>query len=106
MACAFGVLLFRPRDHLGVLRIKNDDHHHHEDVHHGEDHNLKGAYLHVLADALTSVLAIVALGVGYVLNWWVFDPLIGVLGGVIIVRWSEDIGEFWYTACPCMLFAI
>ena len=40
------------------------------------------------ADALTSVLAIVALGVGYVFNWWVFDPLIGILGGVIIVRWA------------------
>ncbi len=72
---------------------QHHQHHHHHDHHnhHGEDHNLKSAYLHVLADALTSVLAIMALGVGYIFNWWIFDPLIGVLGGLIIVRWAVQL---------------
>jgi cation diffusion facilitator family transporter len=57
------------------------DHHHH-------DHNLKGAYLHVLADALTSVLAIVALSFGKFLGWHWLDPLMGIVGALIISRWS------------------
>ncbi len=52
------------------------------------DHNLRAAYLHVLADALTSVLAIVALVAGYYTNAWYLDPLMGVVGGVVIARWS------------------
>lgn len=58
--------------------------HHHE--HH--DHNLRAAYLHVLADALTSLLAIFALlGGKYMgLNW--LDPVMGVVGAVLVARWS------------------
>ena len=52
------------------------------------DHNLRAAYLHVLADALTSVLAIGALVAGYYTDAWFLDPLMGVLGGIIIARWS------------------
>lgn len=52
------------------------------------DHNLRAAYIHVLADALTSVLAIVALVAGYYTNAWYLDPLMGVVGGVVIARWS------------------
>jgi cation diffusion facilitator family transporter len=54
----------------------------------GHDHNLRGAYLHVIADALTSVLAIVALFLGQQFDWWILDPLMGVVGGVIIIRWA------------------
>ena len=54
----------------------------------GTDHNLKAAYLHVLADALTSVLAIGALVVGKIYGWVFLDPLIGVVGGLVIARWS------------------
>lgn len=67
-------------------------HHHHghsHDHHHGhDDHNLKAAYFHVLADALTSLLAIVALLMGkyFGLNW--LDPLMGIVGAVIISRWA------------------
>ena len=52
------------------------------------DHNLRAAYLHVLADALTSVLAIGALVAGYYTDAWFLDPLMGVLGGIVIARWS------------------
>jgi len=53
-----------------------------------QDHNLRAAYLHVLADALTSVLAIFALLVGKFLglNW--MDPVIGILGAILVSRWS------------------
>lgn len=56
--------------------------------HGGGDNNLRAAYLHVLADALTSVLAIVALLLGKWQGWVVLDPLMGVVGGVVIARWS------------------
>ncbi|OLP57111.1 cation transporter [Rhizobium rhizosphaerae] len=55
---------------------------------HGGDSNLKAAYLHVLADALTSVLAIAALIAGRVYGWSWLDPAIGVVGAVVIARWS------------------
>lgn len=62
------------------------DHDHGENHHH--DHNLRGAYLHVLADALTSVLAIVALTFGKFLGWHFLDPLMGIVGALVITRWS------------------
>ena len=52
------------------------------------DNNLQSAYAHVLADALTSVLAILALLLGAVLGWTALDPLIGILGALVILRWS------------------
>jgi cation diffusion facilitator family transporter len=59
----------------------NHDHHHH-------DHNLRSAYLHVLADALTSILAIFALLAAkyFGLNW--MDPLMGIVGAILVFRWS------------------
>ncbi len=60
---------------------------HHEHEHH-HDLNLKGAYLHVLADALTSVLAIGGLLAGKYLGLWFMDPLMGLFGFVLIVKWS------------------
>lgn len=56
--------------------------------HHHHDHNLKAAYFHVLADALTSLLAIVALFSGKFLGWNLLDPLMGIVGAIIIARWS------------------
>jgi cation diffusion facilitator family transporter len=52
------------------------------------DNNLRAAYLHVLADALTSVLAILALILGRLYGWNALDPLMGVVGGLVIARWS------------------
>ncbi|WP_117190574.1 CDF family Co(II)/Ni(II) efflux transporter DmeF [Rhizobium terrae] len=60
----------------------------HDDARPAEDHNLRAAYLHVLADALTSVLAIFALLLGRVYGWNALDPLMGVIGGLVIARWS------------------
>ncbi len=55
---------------------------------HPHDHALRAAYLHVLADALTSLLAILALTAGKLLAWGFFDPLMGLIGGGLILRWS------------------
>ncbi len=63
--------------------------HGHGDNHvHHHDHNLRGAYLHVLADALTSVLAILALSFGKLFGLQWLDPLIGIVGALVITRWS------------------
>lgn len=71
------------------------DHHDHDHGHaHGHhatkstDNNLRAAYLHVLADALTSVLAIVALAAGKYAGWVWLDPLMGIVGAIVIARWS------------------
>ena len=80
---------------VSVFVLKDDDHHHghdHEEGHHhhghGEDHNLRAAYLHVVADALTSVLAIGALLAGKYLHLTWMDPLMGIVGAVLVARWS------------------
>jgi len=64
----------------------DDNHLHHGAGHH--DHNLTAAYFHVLADALTSLLAIVALVSGKFLGWHWLDPMMGIVGAAIITRWS------------------
>ncbi len=63
-------------------------HSHGDDHDHHHDHNLRSAYLHVLADALTSLLAIVALLAGkfFALAW--MDPTMGIVGAVLVARWS------------------
>ena len=65
-------------------------HHHHEGTHAPEphDHNLRSAYFHVLADALTSVLAIVALLAGKYWGTHWMDPMMGVIGAALVARWS------------------
>ena len=60
----------------------------HQHGHHHQDHNLRGAYLHVLADALTSILAILALFAGKLYGWNWLDPMIGIVGALVITRWS------------------
>ena len=67
--------------------ILHDDHHHGEH-HHDHDHNMKAAYFHVLADTLTSLLAIVALLVGKYIGLLWMDPLMGIVGAIVILRWS------------------
>jgi cation diffusion facilitator family transporter len=64
----------------------DDDDHDHGEAHH--DTNLRAAYLHVLADALTSVLAIAGLLAGRFLGWIWMDAAIGVLGSIVIAHWS------------------
>lgn len=55
---------------------------------HHDDHNLRSAYLHVLADALTSVAAIVALLAGKHMGWTWMDPVMGIAGSLLVARWS------------------
>ncbi|MGD2141276.1 MAG: CDF family Co(II)/Ni(II) efflux transporter DmeF [Burkholderiales bacterium] len=63
------------------------DHHEHEPGHH-QDHNLRAAYFHVLADAMTSLFAIVALVAGKYFGWTWLDPVMGVVGAAVIARWA------------------
>ena len=83
-------------DH-GHQHAHHYDHSHHDNSHHGHDHhghehhddlNQKAAYLHVLADAATSVLAIIALLAGkyFQLNW--LDPVLGIVGSVLVAVWA------------------
>ena len=76
----------RSHDHHG------HDHHHPHDRNHAHDHhhdnNLRSAYFHVLADALTSLLAIGALLAGRFLGWAWMDAAMGIVGSVVIARWS------------------
>lgn len=62
---------------------KHDHHHHH---HH--DHNHESAYVHILTDAVTSVLAIIALLLGQYLQLTWLDSLVGLIGGIIVFKWS------------------
>ena len=67
---------------------KSAHQYHHDDDH---DHNMRGAFLHVLADALTSVLALVALGAGKIWHWVWTDPLMGIIGALLIAQWSRSL---------------
>ncbi|HWT69281.1 MAG TPA: CDF family Co(II)/Ni(II) efflux transporter DmeF [Pseudomonas sp.] len=76
------------RGHAHAHAHAHDHGHHHHGHSHGEDNNLRSAYVHVLADAVTSVLAIVALLAGKFLGWVWLDPVIGIVGAVVIARWA------------------
>jgi cation diffusion facilitator family transporter len=82
-----------------ILKHKDDPDHGHDHGHHGhsdsghhhdhhQDHNLRSAYLHVLADALTSFLAIFALLAAKYFGLVWMDPLMGIIGAVLVSRWS------------------
>ncbi|HSI03367.1 MAG TPA: CDF family Co(II)/Ni(II) efflux transporter DmeF, partial [Myxococcota bacterium] len=83
---------------LSVYLLRDDGHHHHDHGHghehdhhhhhHGQDSNLRGAYLHVLADAMTSVLAIGALLIAKFWQVTSVDPLVGIVGALVIIKWS------------------
>jgi cation diffusion facilitator family transporter len=67
---------------------EHDHAHEHDHDHHHHDHNLRAAYLHVLADAMTSVLAIAALLTGRFFGWTWMDPMMGIVGALVIAHWS------------------
>jgi cation diffusion facilitator family transporter len=82
-------LLFDEDHHHGAHA--HDDDHDHEDAHHdrhAHDSNLHAAYVHVLADAITSVLAIVGLLAGRFYGWVFMDPLMALVGVGVILSWS------------------
>ena len=71
-----------------LISTPHEHGHTHDHDHHGHDHNLRAAYFHVLADAVTSLLAIVALLAGKYMgaNW--LDPVMGIVGAALVTRWS------------------
>ncbi|MEH0711446.1 CDF family Co(II)/Ni(II) efflux transporter DmeF [Vibrio owensii] len=83
---------------LASMLLLQDHHHHGHDHHdhyshdhgheHHHDHNLTAAYFHVLADTLTSLLAIVALIVGKFYGWIWLDAMMGIVGAVVIGKWT------------------
>ena len=68
----------------------HDDHRGHAHDHH-HDLNLKSAYIHVIADAATSVLAIVALVGGWIYGWSWLDPVMGLVGATLVALWSKNL---------------
>ncbi|WP_236174794.1 CDF family Co(II)/Ni(II) efflux transporter DmeF [Pseudomonas pseudonitroreducens] len=84
LACAW--LLRGEHHHHG--HEHGDDHAHHHGHDHGHDLNLRAAYLHVLADAATSVAAIIALIGGLIWGAAWLDPLMGMIGAVLVAVWS------------------
>jgi cation diffusion facilitator family transporter len=77
-----------------ALLLKEDHHHSHDHAdghhHHAHDHdlNLRAAYLHVLADAFTTLLAIVALTSGKFFGWSWLDPVVGLVGSGVVFSWA------------------
>lgn len=79
---------------VSALILRGGGHHHHghdadgEAHEHVHDHNFTAAYLHVVADALTSVLAIIALVTAKIMGYVWLDPLMGLVGSALIARWA------------------
>lgn len=79
--------------------ILGQAHHQHDHAHdhphpaheHHHDLNLKSAYFHVVADAFTSVLAIVALVGGWLHGWAWLDPVMGIVGAVLVALWAKSL---------------
>jgi cation diffusion facilitator family transporter len=74
-------------DHAGAHDHDGHDHHHDHHAHH-HDLNLRAAYVHVASDAAVSVLAIVGLLAGRHLGWSWMDPMMGIVGALVIAKWS------------------
>ena len=77
--------------HHGHDHGHHHDHAHEHGRHHHHDNNLRSAYVHVLADALTSVLAIAALLAGRYLGWVWLDPAMGIVGAIVIAKWAFNL---------------
>ncbi len=85
------------------------DHDHHDHHEHGHaaihaDHNLRAAFVHVMADAAVSVLVIFGLVLGRQFGWLFMDPLMGLIATVVILSWSwtlvRSAGSILIDACP------
>lgn len=77
-----------PKNKLSPSGHHGHSHSHSHSHSHTHDHNHRSAYIHILTDALTSVLAIFALLLGKWNGWHWLDPAVGILGGVVVLRWS------------------
>ena len=79
---------------LGAAHHHGREHGHHAHGHeHGHHHdlNLKSAYIHVIADAATSVAAIAALAGGWLLGWSWLDPVMGIVGAIVVALWAKGL---------------
>jgi cation diffusion facilitator family transporter len=74
---------------LGKAHVHDGGHGHGHD--HRHDLNLRSAYVHVIADAATSVLAIVALGGGWLYGWSWLDPAMGIVGAILVALWAKGL---------------
>ena len=74
----------------GEHELEFEEHEHHDDAHDAatRDHNIRSAYIHVMADAAVSVLAIIGLVLARAFGWLWMDPLAGVIGALVIANWS------------------
>lgn len=91
VVCAF--ILGDAHDHGdGHGHSHDHDHASHGKEEHGHhDLNLRSAYVHVIADAATSVLAIVALVGGWIYGWAWLDPMMGIVGAVLVAVWAKNL---------------
>lgn len=79
---------------LGAARHHDHGHEHHDHQdghHHHHDLNLKSAYIHVIADAATSVAAIAALAGGWLFGWSWLDPVMGIVGAIVVAVWAKGL---------------
>jgi cation diffusion facilitator family transporter len=78
-----------------ILEDQHHGHHHGHDHHNGHGHshdlNLRSAYLHVIADAVTSLLAIAALLSGKFFGWYWMDAIMGLVGSIVIGQWAYSL---------------
>jgi cation diffusion facilitator family transporter len=92
VVCAF--ILGDAHHHHGEHGHRHDHEHHHghgKSGHHHHDLNLKSAYVHVIADAATSVLAVAALVGGWLYGWAWLDPVMGIIGAVLVAIWAKNL---------------
>lgn len=73
-----------------IIIMESKDIHNHQSSS-DEDYNFKAAYYHILADALTSIMAIIALVIGKIFNILYLDSLIGIVGGILILKWAYNL---------------
>ena len=83
IVCA--MILGKAHDHHDGHGVERHEHQHHNDL------NLKSAYVHVIADAATSVLAMVALAGGWFYGWSWLDPVMGIVGAVLVAIWAKNL---------------
>jgi len=93
---AIGIACIALAVNLICAFLLKEDPHHHAHEHHGShshqhDLNLRAAYLHVLADAFTSSLAIVALTSGKFFGWAWLDPVVGLIGSGVVFSWAYNL---------------
>ena len=97
VVCAFVLMGDHDHDHHHADSGSGHDHEirglapHDHGHHHGHDLNLNSAYAHVVTDAFTSVLAIVALAAGLWAGWAWMDPAMGIVGAAVILWWSKGL---------------